>query len=83
VRNPLLPAEMTSTQPRIIDEQPGPVVRPAIPTAVQSSPRQPGHEKVAPLGKIAAFMPDAGPGIEMRSQSRRPDKVLSAGVDRL
>ena len=40
------------------------------------------HEKVAALGKIAAFVPDAGPGIEMRSQSwAPPDKALSAGVD--
>ena len=34
-----------------------------------------GHEKVAALGYIAAFVPDAGPGTEMRSQSWPPGKA--------
>jgi hypothetical protein len=38
---------------------------------------------VAALGKIAAFVPDAGPGIEKRLQSWALDKALSGGVDRL
>lgn len=70
MHNPLLSAEPTSPQPQIIDEQPGPVVpaghsyRGAVITEAAS------HEKVAALGYIAAFVPDARPGIEMRSQSR-------------
>ena len=61
-----------SPQPRIIDEQPGPVVpaRHSYGGAVITEAAS--HEKVAALGKIAAFVPDAGPGIEMRSQSWAP-----------
>ena len=62
----------TSPQPQIIDEQPGPVVPAGHSCSGAVITEAASHEKVAALGKIAAFVPDAGPGIEMRPQSWAP-----------
>lgn len=59
----------TSPRFRIIDEQPGPVVPAGHSYGGAFITEAASHKKVAALGKIAAFVPDAGPGIEMRSHS--------------
>jgi hypothetical protein len=69
--------------PRLIDEQPGAVVPAGHSCGGAVITEAASHETVAALGKIAAFVPDAGPGIEKRLQSWALDKALSGGVDRL
>ena len=51
--------------------RPGRAGRPFLQRCGHHRGSQP-REKVAALGKIAAFVPDAGPGIEMRPQSWAP-----------
>jgi len=62
----------TSPQPQIIDEQPGPVVPAGHSYGGAVITEAASHEKVAALSYIAAFVPDARPGIEMQSQSWAP-----------
>jgi hypothetical protein len=69
--------------PQIIDEQPCPVVPARHSYSGAAITEAASHEQVAALGKIAAFVPDAGPGSRCDRSRGRPDKVLSVGVDRL
>jgi thioesterase domain-containing protein len=73
----------TSPQPQIIDEQPGPVVPAGHSCGGAVITEAASHEKVAALGYIAAFVRMPGRGSRCDRSRGRPDKVLSAGVDRL
>jgi hypothetical protein len=73
----------TSPPSQIIAEQPGLVMRPGHSYGGAVITSAANHEKPAALGYIAAFVPDACRGSRCDRSRGRPDKVLSADVDRL